>query len=82
MEKKLTKSKNKLILGICAGVAEHLNMDPTLVRVLWVVVTLLAGVGVLAYVICIFIMPDPDGGNSVIDSLQKKSNDSNDNQSE
>ena len=33
MEKKLTKSNNKMIAGVCAGIAEYFNVDPTLVRV-------------------------------------------------
>ena len=62
MEKKLYKSsKNKMIDGVCAGIAEYFNIDPTLVRVGTVVVTLFGGAGVLAYIIAAIIMPrDPN----------------------
>ncbi|MBQ0141240.1 MAG: PspC domain-containing protein [Prevotellaceae bacterium] len=58
-EKKLRKSKNKMIGGICGGFAEYLNIDPTLVRVLYVFLTLLAVFcGIILYIACLFIMPD------------------------
>ena len=62
MEKKLYKSKvNKKICGVCGGLAEYLNMDPTIVRLIVVLLTLAGGCGVLAYIIAAFIMPfDPN----------------------
>ncbi|MCL2575504.1 MAG: PspC domain-containing protein [Defluviitaleaceae bacterium] len=55
--KKLMRStQNKMIFGICGGIAEHLNWDPTLVRVLAVIFAIMGG-GVLAYIILYFIMP-------------------------
>ncbi|MBR3837983.1 MAG: PspC domain-containing protein [Clostridia bacterium] len=58
MEKKLYKSAtDKKIDGVCAGVAEYLDMDPTVIRLLWVLVTLFAGAGVLAYIIAAFVLP-------------------------
>lgn len=45
-------SKDKKIAGVCGGLAEYFNIDPTLVRILWVVGTLISfGVGILAYII-------------------------------
>ena len=62
MEKKLYKSnKNKMIDGVCAGVAEYFNIDPTLVRLGAVLLTCVAGGGVLAYIVCAIIRPrDPN----------------------
>ncbi|MBO5715488.1 MAG: PspC domain-containing protein [Clostridia bacterium] len=58
MEKKLYKSKvNKKICGVCGGLAEYLNMDPTIVRLIVVLLTLVGGCGVLAYIIAALIMP-------------------------
>lgn len=59
MEKRLYKSRNnKMISGICGGIAEYLNIDPTIVRLLWIIFSLAGGSGVLAYIICIFVFPD------------------------
>lgn len=51
---------DRKIAGVCAGFAQHLNMDVTLVRVLWVFLTLAAGIvpGVVAYVLAWIIMPE------------------------
>ena len=58
-EKKLYKNTaNKKILGVCAGFADYINLDVTLVRVLWVIFTLAGGAGILAYIIAALIMPD------------------------
>ena len=58
MEKKLYKSRtDKKIDGVCAGIAEYADIDPTLVRLLWVLVTLFAGAGLIAYIIAAIIMP-------------------------
>ena len=56
MEKKLYKSNNKMIDGVCAGIAEYFNLDPTLVRLAFVVVAC-SGSGLLIYIIAAIIMP-------------------------
>ena len=59
MEKRLHRSLNdRKIAGVCGGVAEYLGWDPTLVRLLWVVLTLLGGSGILIYLILWIVMPD------------------------
>ena len=59
MEKKLFRSKNnKKICGVCGGLAEYFNMDPTIVRLVAVVLTLAGGCGVLAYIIAALIIPE------------------------
>jgi phage shock protein PspC (stress-responsive transcriptional regulator) len=58
--KKLYRSKNnRMIAGICGGIGEYFNIDPTLVRVLWVLLTLisLGVVGIIAYIIMWIIVP-------------------------
>ena len=58
-EKKLYKSStDKKLAGVCGGLAEYFNIDSTLVRLGWVVLSLLGGSGLLAYIIAAIIMPD------------------------
>lgn len=61
MEKRLYKSnKNKMIDGVCAGIAEYFNIDPTLVRLGAVILGCMGG-GILAYIIAACIIPrDPN----------------------
>ena len=60
--KKLTLSENnKKIAGICGGIGEYFNIDPTIVRILWIAgIFLSLGTGVLAYLLCWFLIPNPD----------------------
>ena len=62
-EKKLYKvNEGKMIDGVCAGIAEYLDIDPTVVRVLWAIITCFAGVGVIGYLLCAIIMPRKPAG--------------------
>ena len=57
--KKLYKSRdNRMISGVCAGIAEYFNMDPTIIRLAWVLFSLLGGSGVLGYIIAALVMPE------------------------
>ena len=57
--KKLCKSnKNRKICGVCGGIAEYLNADPTLIRLAFVVISMAAGTGLLAYIVAALIMPE------------------------
>ncbi|MDB9153225.1 PspC domain-containing protein [Parabacteroides distasonis] len=56
-KKRLTRSNNGMIGGVCAGLAEYLNLDPTIVRIVWVLMVLFAGFGILLYVILWLVMP-------------------------
>lgn len=59
--KRLYKSRNnKMICGVCAGIADYFNIDPSIVRVLWAVLALAAGTGVLAYIACAIILREGD----------------------
>ena len=53
--KKLYKSNNRMICGVCAGIAEYLGIDPTVVRLLWAALT---GTGILLYIIAALVMPE------------------------
>ena len=58
MEKKLYRNTaNKMIAGVCSGLAEYLNVDPTIVRLVWALVGL-SGAGLLAYLIAAIIIPE------------------------
>jgi phage shock protein C len=58
MAKSLQRSRTeKMIGGVCGGLAEYFDVDPTIVRVLWVAITLLGGAGILAYLILWVIVP-------------------------
>lgn len=56
-KKRLTRSNNGMIGGVCAGLAEYLNLDPTIVRIVWVLMVLFVGFGILLYVILWLVMP-------------------------
>lgn len=59
MEKKLYKSRtNKKVAGVCGGIGEYFNIDPTLVRLGFVALSFLAGGGLLVYIIAAIIIPD------------------------
>lgn len=61
MKSRLERSNtNRVIGGVCGGIAEYLAVDPTLVRVVFVVTAFLtAGLGVLAYIVLLVLMPQP-----------------------
>lgn len=63
MEKRLYRStENKSICGVCSGIAEYFNIDPTLVKLAWVIFTLAGGCGLLAYIIAAIIIPEKPYG--------------------
>lgn len=55
--KKLYKSNNRMICGVCAGIAEYLSIDPTVVRLIWAALGL-TGTGILLYIIAALVMPE------------------------
>ena len=73
-KKKLYKSrKNKMLGGVCGGLAEYLNMDPTIVRIIAGVLCLVKGLGVLVYLIMCIVMPYNDEDFSEDDTENLKS---------
>src|SRR5437016_8787834 len=60
--RRLYKSRhNRIIDGVCGGVAEYFGVEPTVVRILWVLVSLLGGSGLILYIVAMIVMPvNPD----------------------
>lgn len=68
--RRLYRSRHeRMIAGVCGGIAEYLRIDVSLIRLLWVLLTFSAGAGILAYIVAIFMVPevpldyDPDKEN-------------------
>ena len=51
-------SDNKMLGGVCNGLAEYFDVDPTIIRLIWVIFAFCGGGGVLAYLIAWIILPD------------------------
>lgn len=60
--KKITKSStNRLLCGVCGGIGEYFEVDPTLIRLILIAFCLLGGSGILAYFIAAVIVPEDNG---------------------
>jgi len=58
MDKKLYRNtSNKMIAGVCSGLGEYLNIDPTIIRLIWALISL-TGAGIVAYLIAALIIPE------------------------
>lgn len=63
--KRLHKSESdKKLCGVCGGIAEYFDIDPTLVRLAWIIFCLAGGSGVLGYIIAALVMPEDPTVNS------------------
>ncbi len=60
MSTKLKRSSNRMIAGVCGGLAEYFNADPTIVRIVYALVSLLSTgfPGIIVYLILMLIMPE------------------------
>lgn len=58
MKRLYRSTHDRMIFGVCGGLAEYFDVDPTLVRLAWVIFCTFAGSGVLAYVIAAIIIPN------------------------
>ena len=59
MKKRLYKSStDKNVCVVCGGIANYFDVDPTVIRLIWVIFTLVGGSGLIAYIIAAIIMPD------------------------
>ena len=59
MAKRLYKSRNdRMIAGVCGGIGEYFDIDPTLIRILWVTLLFMAGGGLVAYLIAWIVIPN------------------------
>ena len=57
-QRRLYRSQtNKVIAGVCGGLGEYLNVDITVIRLIWIVLTLLGGAGIIAYILAYLIVP-------------------------
>ena len=72
--KRLYKSDtDKILCGVCGGIAEYLNIDSTIVRLIWVLISLHGGMGILLYIIACFIIPEKpknDGSENTKSDIQ------------
>jgi phage shock protein PspC (stress-responsive transcriptional regulator) len=57
MKRLYKSSQNKMVSGVCGGVAEYFNFDPSIIRILWAIWCLFAGMGLVAYIIAAIILP-------------------------
>lgn len=59
MSKKLFKSQNnRMLCGVCGGIAEYFNIDPTIVRLIFVFLGISGGSGILFYIIAAIVIPN------------------------
>lgn len=60
MNKRLTRSTNdRMVCGVCAGIGEYFNIDPTIIRLIWVILTFGSiGSGLLVYIIAAVVIPE------------------------
>ena len=66
MNKKLYRNTaNKILAGVCSGIADYVNIDPTIVRLIWALIGL-TGTGIVAYLVCALIIPEKP--NDIIDA--------------
>lgn len=69
--KKLEKSNRKVICGVCGGLAEYFNVDPTIVRLIFIVAVVLGfGTGILIYILAALIMPSPEFSDYEINNMK------------
>ena len=59
-EKKLVRSANKKLAGVCGGLAEYFGLDASIVRIIWLICVLFGGCGLLAYLIMWIVMPEKE----------------------
>jgi phage shock protein PspC (stress-responsive transcriptional regulator) len=58
MQKRLTKSNDKKLFGVCGGIGKYFDVDPTIIRVIFLIAVLGYGTGVLLYVVLALLMPE------------------------
>ncbi len=56
--RKLYKSSNRMLCGVCGGIGEYFHIDPTVIRLLWIIFSVLGGCGILAYIIAAIVIPE------------------------
>ena len=70
MADKLHKSSsNRVIAGVAGGLGEYFNIDPTIVRLIFIILTVWGGLGILLYLILLIIMPEPGAKDRSVPTL-------------
>lgn len=65
MNKRLCKSRDdRIVAGVCGGLAEFFGLDSTIIRVIWAVMIFMGGSGLMLYIICAVIIPNDTDGRS------------------
>ena len=65
MKRLYRSKKDRMLGGVCAGLGEHLDIDPTVIRLIWAVVTVISvGTGVLVYILAWILIPEEDTSSS------------------
>ena len=73
--KRLYRSRHdRMISGVCGGFADYLNMEPLLIRLAWVLLTLFGGVGLILYIAAVIIMPENPGDEQEVGNKRSQSN--------
>ncbi|MBZ0264254.1 PspC domain-containing protein [bacterium] len=49
--------ENRVVAGVCGGLGEYFNIDPVIIRIIWLLLTFAAGGGILIYLICWVVIP-------------------------
>lgn len=76
MDRLYKSNKDKVFEGVCGGLGEYLNIDPVIIRLLWLVLVIFGGTGIMAYIIAMFIIPkNPQGQNDESSSKEVVSSD-------
>lgn len=58
-DKKLCKSStDKKLCGVCGGLSKYLDLDPTIMRIIWILLVVFGGTGILLYLVCALVMPN------------------------
>lgn len=71
MSRKLQRSRtNRLFMGVCGGIADYLDVDSAIVRIIFVAITLFTAIfpGIILYLACAFIMPREDDDTGTVDA--------------
>lgn len=80
--KRLTRNRNdKVLFGVCGGIGKYFDIDPVIVRIIFIVLLFTAGTGFLAYIIAVFIIPEEEKSffnkrysNNADENIKKDSN--------
>lgn len=73
-KKLLRSSTDKKIAGVCAGLAEYFDLDVTLLRLVWVLLVLFGGTGLLAYIVAWIVIPlAPEPGRPAVSPTTQQS---------